>query len=251
MRSTSRLVVFLAVLTLGLADGRADVNAIVAKARSYLGSDATLDGIKSIRYVGTLATVEDGPDGQKPIDVRIEIIFQKPFRHRTVAAFPNRVETMALDNYDAWQRIQDSANEKRWELRVLGTDQIKRMRANTWENLSFYRGLDRRGGRIQDLGEVKINGVSCQKVAFRHDDQIIFHRYFDRATGRLVLTETDRGDSIREEGEINVAGVKFPKKIAMTNKLPNGKDLAVTVTFEKITVNETFADSLFSVPQPK
>jgi hypothetical protein len=251
MSTTARFLVVLLALAGGLTVARADVNSTLAKARAYLGTDAALDGIKSVRYTGTLQAVEGTAQDSKTVDVAIEIIFQKPFRHRTVAKFPNRIETTALDNFDAWLRIQDRANPAHWELRLMPKDQIKRLRANTWENLSFYRGLERRGGRVEDLGETTVNGIACQKIAFRHEPSIVFVRYFDKNSGRLVLTETEQGGSIREEGEMIVAGVRFPKRIVMTSKLADGKELAVPVTFDRIFVNETFPDDYFSVPQPR
>ena len=90
--------------------------------------------------------------------------------------------------------------------------------------------------------------MACQKIAFIHAPNIVFHRYFDQATGRLVLTETEAGGTLREQGEILAAGLRFPKSILTTNKLPNGGVQTVTITIEKVTVNEVFPASFFGVP---
>ena len=125
---------------------------------------------------------------------------------------------------------------------------MKRLRANTLENLAFFRGLERQGGRIEDQGPITIDGVVCQKIAFIHAPTIVFTRYFDIATGRLRLTETEAGGSIREEGEISVNGMRFPEKIITLTPIANGKSQTVTITFDKISVNETFPASFFAVP---
>ena len=49
-------------------------------------------------------------------------------------------------------------------------------------------------------------------LVFIHSDEIIFTRYFDKANGRLVKTVTDNKSEIREEGEIIVSGIRFPRK---------------------------------------
>ena len=122
------------------------------------------------------------------------------------------------------------------------------MRANTWENLSFFRGIEKRRGEVKDLGKSTVDGKGCRKLVFDHGDGIQFTRYFDDATGRLVLTETENGISIREEDETVVNGIKFPRKIISASKLADGTERVVSIVFDKITVNEAFADSLFEVP---
>ena len=81
---------------------------------------------------------------------------------------------------------------------------------------------------------------------------ISFTRYFDAGTGRLILTETDRGDRIREEGEIVAGGVRFPQKVtsvsAGTDATGKPTGVRTVITFDRITVNETVPDSTFEVP---
>src|ERR1019366_2504737 len=133
-------------------------------------------------------------------------------------------------------------------LQVLAAAQVKRQRAIVWENLGFYRGLEREGGQVLDQGTAVIGGVTCRKLAFVHADDIIFYRYFDEASGRLVRSETESGDAILEQGEILAGGIRFPKIIVNTLKGADGKEQSITITFDKITVNETFPESIFAVP---
>jgi len=238
------LAVAVAVLTVF---ARAAELPIITKARARLGSEAAIGDLKSIHYVGTLVTT-DPADPSKQQRAAIEIVFQKNDQQRITTTYDQLIETTSLDGYDAWQRKQDPTDPTTWQQTLQGAEQIKRLRANTWETLAFFRGLETRGGRIEDQGVVTIDGVACQKVAFIHAENIIFYRYFDLATGRLTLTETEAGGTLREQGELIAAGLRFPKSLVTTTKNPAGKVQSVTITVEKITVNEVFPATFFAVP---
>ena len=221
--------------------------AIIAKARAYIGSEAALTGVKSVHYVGTLVTA-DPADASKQTRAAMEIIFQQPEQQRIMATSDKLIEVTALDGYEGWQRVQDPADPTKWRQTLLGTAQIKRLRANTWENLSYFRGIERIRGRVEDQGPVTIEGVACQKIAFIHAPDIVFYRYFDLATGRLVFTETEAGGTIREQGEMIVNGIRFPRSIVTSTKNAKGESVTVTISFEKVTLNEVFPPKQFAVP---
>jgi outer membrane lipoprotein-sorting protein len=221
--------------------------AILAKARAYLGPDVALDAVTSVHYAGKV-TASDTTDPTKKSTSTIDIIFQKPDRHRMTVTSGNKVEITALDGYEGWQRfVMDTANPAGWKQALATPDQIKRLRANTWENVSFFRGIESRGGRIEVLQPTTIEGISCHKVAFIYGPNIIFYRYFDQATGKLVLTETEAGTTIKEEGEIVVNGIRFPKSIVTTQKNA-AKPVVVSIVFDEIKLNEKFPDDTFAVP---
>jgi hypothetical protein len=226
---------------------RAAEPAIIAKARAFVGAESALNALKSVHYTGSVVTANPA-DPSKQTRAALEIIFQKPAQQRITMTSDTVIEMTALDGYDGWQRFQDVKDNTKWRQTLLGTDQIKRLRANAWENLSYFRGIERVGGSIEDQGTKTIDGVTCQKIAFIHAPQIIFYRYFDVATGRLVLTETESGGTIREEGEIVVNGIRFPRSIVNTTKNAKGETQTATITFEKIAINETFPATLFAVP---
>jgi hypothetical protein len=232
----------------------ADPEAVIAKARAYLGPDATLEAITSIHYVGTLAGEEtvkdkDGKETRRPFKGTIDLIFQKPYyQHVTLVSYKG-TEITALDDYEAWRRLEDATDSKRWSLMLLDKDQVRSQRANTWENMAFYRGIERRGGHVEDLGPVTIDGHACEKLAFVHEPGLTFYRYFDAATGQLILTETENGNLTREQGEIMANGVRFPKSLVSITKDPaTGRENTIVITLEKITLNENFPESLFAVP---
>jgi hypothetical protein len=223
----------------------------IAKARAYLGSESALNAVTSIHFIGRLETTEPVPvSGDKTrlvnqsVTLPAEIIFQKPCQQLVILKRPGTIETKALDDYDGWARSTNAQNPKQWRLTLLEVPEIRQLRANTWENLNFFAGLEKKGGRVVLRGEVTVDGLACVQLSFIHSDEIVFQRYFDRATGRLVKTETGRGAEIREEGEIIVEGVRFPRTVI--SKSANGQ--IDTITFEKVMLNERIDASEFAVP---
>jgi hypothetical protein len=227
---------------------------IIAKARAYLGGDAALSAVTSVHFSGAIEPEKAAPGAPQPAKVGVDIIFQKPYQQRIVVAGGDSIKTTAIDGYTAWQRVQDARNPNRLSFIMLGAEQIKRLRANTWENLNFFKDIGRRGGSVEVVGPATVDGRPAVKLAFRHDAAIVFFRYFDPETGRLLLTETEQGGSVREEGEIMVNGLRFPQKAVEVAKGVDAKGQPVerktVIVFDKITVNETFPSSDFETPLP-
>ena len=220
---------------------------IIAKARAFLGNDEALNAVNSVRYEGWLIAPDPANPG-KETKSAMEIIFQRPDRQRISVRSEKMVEVTGLDGYEAWQRVHDPADPTKWRQTLLGPDQIKRLRANTWENLSYFRGVESRGGRIEDQGAAEVEGVACRKIAFSHGAGIVFIRYFEVATGRLLLTETEGGGRIREQGSTLVGGIRFPGSIVTLTRNAKGEETKVTISFEKITVNQPLPAAEFAVP---
>jgi hypothetical protein len=152
-------------------------------------------------------------------------------------------QTTALSGYDGWEKVEDMNNPEDWQLTLLEAPQIRRLQANAWESLNFYKVSRQKKVTVTHEGTVEVDGVVCDKVAFRHDDTIRFVRCFDTETGRLVLTETEQGGQIREEGEIEVSGIRFPQSLVTRI----GEDSS-TIVFDLIEVNKPYDEDLFDVP---
>jgi hypothetical protein len=238
LRAAAVVALLLAAVSGAVA---ADLPLTLVRARAYVGSEERIGELRSIRFIGRL-TSADAPS------VEIEIIFQKPYRHRVVTRSADVRETTALDGYEGWQRLEDVRDASRWRMKLLTKEQVKRLRANTWENLAFFRGHEAIGGTVEDLGSVDLDGRKFHKVSFLHESGSRFTRYFDLDSGRLALTETDQGRRIVEEGEIVADGLRFPERIRTTSTADGGAARTVSIVFERITVNEDFPESLFSVP---
>lgn len=246
-------IVIMAVVLCCAGPALADTDAVIAKARAYLGTEDALNSIRSIHYFGTLEAEEtvkdkDGKETTRPFKASIEIIFEKPYHQRFQMTSERGTQITALDNYDSWLRVQPAGTQD-WRLNILGPAQTERFRANTWENLFFYRGLESTGGHVEDLGSTTIDGQACEKLAFVHAPGIVFYRYIDTTTGKLLLTETETGSRLREEGEMMVNGVRFLKKlVTVTKDAATGRENTSTITMDKIVINETFPDDLFVAP---
>jgi hypothetical protein len=222
--------------------------AVLGLARSYLGPESTLDGIQTIHYVGTLDRVDPArPAAVEHMD--LDMLFAKPMRQRLRATNGKLVLTTVLDGYDAWDWLVSKADPAHPRVKWLTANEVRQLRASTWENLYYYKAPD--GGAVDDKGPATVDGVVCEEVDFSHGGTV-YQRFFDRDDGRLVLTV--RGaDSIRESGEIRVNGVRFPKTIVTITKRPDGRELDATATFYTITLNDPvpaaeFASPSFSVP---
>lgn len=234
----ARLVLAVAALLVaGLPATAQTAEQWIARARARLGSESALQGVTSIHFVGTIEV--DGAN-QRAMD----IIFQKPMQQRFTFTSPELIEVLALDDYDAWQKRINPKNPTQWQLTLLDATQIKRLRAQAWDNLNFLRGIEKLRGSVRLGGEATVDDLACVKLVFTYSDTIVLTRYYDKATARLVKTETETGVEIREEGEMFVNGIRFARKVS--NREKSGR--TVTLNFEKIVLNETFPASQFAVP---
>ena len=232
----NRCVSILACVLLATTGFAAEADAIIARARAFLGSEAALDSVKSIRYAGTIS---EGTE----LRGTIVITLKKPFQQRIERTIGDECEVTALDGFDGWSRSENLKNPEEIRLTLLPGEHIKRLQANNVENLNFFRGTNRRGGKVEVRGDATVDDVACVKVVFIHGPDIEFIRYFDKATGRLVMTETEKGGQIRERGERIVSGIRFPTSLESTFD-----DHTVLITFDSIEVNGDYPDSLFAVP---
>jgi hypothetical protein len=214
----------------------AEADAIIARARAFLSSESALDSVKSIRFTGTIA---EGTETRGSIVITLK----KPFQQRIERTIGDEREVTALDDFDGWSRRENLANPEELRLTLLSSDHIRRLQANNIENLNFFKGTDRRGGSVELRGDATIDGIACVKIVFIHGRGIEFVRYFDKATGRLVMTETENGGEIRERGEQVVSGIRFPTSLESTY---DGR--TVVITFDSIEINGDYPNSLFAVP---
>ena len=258
------LVAALASLALPAAARADDIAATIAKARAYLGTDENLNRITAVRYHGTLEMPNPDkqavPTAPKTIKKDLEVIFQSPYRMLQVMQDDKFKETQCLNDYSAWVRTDDKTDSKKWKLVSLNTELTLRMRAGAFENLAFYRGvkeanghlqsLDDLGGSVTDGGVATLDGTACHKLVFAHGTKFTFTRWFDVATGRLLLTETDDGLRVREEGAITEGGVRFPQKLIQTEKAADRTQAETTIIFDKIELNKPEAASRFALPAP-
>lgn len=225
------------LLTGGLTATAQTAEQWIARARARLGSEAALHGVTSIRYLGTLET--DGASSR-----HLDIVFQKPLQQLITLTGAELIEVVGLDDYEGWQKRSNPKNVAQWQIALIDAGQTKRLRAQTWDNLNFFSGIEKMRGSVKLAGDAMIDGVACVKLIFAYREDMILTRYFDKTSARLVMTETESGTDIREEGEIIVQGVRFPRKVSNRDK--SGR--VITMVFDQIILNEPHAASEFAVP---
>lgn len=232
---------------------RADEPAIIAKARAYLGPESVLDSVNSIHMVGSLTASPD--NSAAPQRMTVDIIIQKPDRESILIVQKDRIIHTALDAFEGSQEAQDKPApgqtsidlRKTYRLTILSPEQVESLRVDVLEQIWFYHGPMHEGGQIEDRGSATTDGIATEKIAFVYGPKNTYVRQFDQSTGRLVYSEINGVSKIRQSGEIMAGGIRFPKQIDVTDVI-NGKDSTKTYTFDKITVNESFPESLFAVP---
>ncbi len=223
----------------------ASVDDVIAQARRYVGKERDLEALQTLRYRGRIEVA-----GPTSANGTIELILAKPDRQKSIRVMgPNR-EIVGLDGTEAWRRIEPIANPARGRTDILSLAELRQLQASTFENLSFYRGLEARGGRVEARGEAVVDGRPVVRLAFIHPGEVVFVRAFDKETGRLLSTESTDGARMIEEGEVVVQGIRFPRKLVSISGGEEAKRITVTITFEEIAVNETFPVESFAVPMP-
>jgi outer membrane lipoprotein-sorting protein len=244
------ILALFAAAALLIPAAHADEPAIIAKARAYLAPESAFAAMQTLHFTGKYvqSNVDFPDDRTKDVTRSVEIFFEKPSRERIVVTVPGKVIETAVDGYDGWQRTRDPADPTSARRVLLGAEVTENLRADTWENLYFYRGIERVGGRVEDDGAAIVDGVACEKVAFIHSPTIVYFRYFDQATGRLVVTATAAGVTIREKGELISGGIRFPRQIITRQSDSTGGMRTSTYTFDSVAVNESMPDSFFTVP---
>ncbi|HEY1792434.1 MAG TPA: hypothetical protein VGG34_05915 [Opitutaceae bacterium] len=242
-----RLTASLAAVVLALTGGRLVAEpAVLSLARAYLGPESTIDAIRNIHYVGTLERSDPAhPDGP-PISESLDMILAKPMQQKLVEHGAKFTLTTVLDDMDGWELAVDNANAKSRTLIWMKPADILTLQANTLENLYYYH-MPRGRGTAVDKGPATVDGVTCERIDIEHGDGIVFERYFDRDTGRLVLTKVGP-EEIRESGEIMVEGLRFPSEITTKAAAANGKVAVAKAKFTRISINEALPRDTFAVP---
>ena len=248
MNRLCRLLALVAALPLLALTAQASVEDVIAKARSYLGKERDLESIRSIHYRGRIELRDAAGVLQENASGTVEMILQKPSQQKVVRVVGALRHIDGLDEFAGWQRIEPVAQPAQGRTIILPLPQLRRMQASAFENLSFYRGIEKRRGRTELREEVTVDGHAAVNIAFIHPGDVVFLRSFDKQTGRLLLTVGEGGEQMREEGELLVHGIRFPSRLVSTRSNAEGQVFSVTLFFDEIILNETFPADTFAVP---
>ena len=216
------------------------VDETLAKARAYLGSDAKLDAVRSVRFTGVLV-YGNGDSGT------VDIVYKKPQHQQIVSVINGLREVSTLKRTEAWRKIERYDRPGSWELNLYETNDILRMQANVRDLFDFMKVPSARVGKVTYEGEQEIDGVMTRALRFDHGSGIFFIKYIDPATGRLNRSVNDLGMVFVPTGEKMVDGVRFPEKLVTRFLTPLGVE-SLELTYSGITLNEDIDNARFDVP---
>ena len=218
----------------------AEVDSVISNARAELGSEAALESVQALHYKGEVI----GPDDK--VLGKLELYFKKPYLQRLEFETDVSREITAVSPYDGYMQLIDLTGQDRGGIRVLGAAEVKRLMANSLENLFFFKGpATQRRGETSLVGTETYEGKRAHRVRFSYSSGLLYERLFDAETGKLLATESDEG-AVRliEKASVVVDGIKFPKEVWTYE---NG-ELVRKVLFSEIIVNPNLPDSLFDFP---
>ncbi len=217
-----------------------DLNAFLQKARAHLGPEAMLENVESIYYRGSVYT----PQGQKVAD--LELYFDKPNRQLLRENRDGVISQMAVNGFEGYQMSVDQKSGGHELLQVMSPAQVNRLMSNAAENLYFFQGPEHiRGAEIVDDGVTEYNGKSARKIQFVYPNSLVYIRYFDVESGRLLATVDNHGATMMEKDTLEAGGIKFPKIVVTYNEI--GEEIH-RVEFEEIEVNGKLESGLFDFP---
>lgn len=218
------------------------IQSTIELARSYVGPDDKLDAIDSVHYKGSLL-YSSGDLGT------IEMVYQKPMRHRMVAVIGGRREVSVLDGSEGWTTFERVVDSVPLSMEIFDPIRILIMQASAREAFNFFRKPDTRNGEIFYEGKETVNGRECNVLTYHHGDGIAYQRYIDAETGQVHKTLDSKGVEYLEEGELIVDGLRFPRKLVSTFSTAIG-DQSMEFAYSSITLNEKLPDSDFVMPLP-
>lgn len=218
------------------------IQSTIELARSYVGPDEKLDAIESIHYKGSLL-YSSGDLGT------IEMVYQKPMRHRMVAVIGGRKEISVLDGSEGWTTFERVVDSVPLSMEIFDPIRILIMQASVREAFNFFRKPNTRNGEITYEGKETVKGRECVVLTYYHGDGIAYQRYIDAETGQVHKTLDSKGVEYLEEGEIMVDGLRFPKKMVSTFSTAIGSQ-SMEFAYSSITLNKKLPESDFVMPLP-
>ncbi len=218
------------------------IQSTIELARSYIGPDEKLDALESIHYKGSLL-YSSGDLGT------IEMVYQKPMRHRMVAVIGERREVSVLDGSEGWTTFERVVDSVPLSMEIFDPIRILIMQSSVREAFSFFRKPDTRNGDITYEGKEIVNGRECVILTYHHGDGIAYQRFIDAESGQVHRTLDSKGVEYLEEGELIVDGLRFPKKMVSTFSTAIGSQ-SMEFAYSSIDLNKKLPESDFVMPLP-
>jgi len=241
MKPTSAIFsLFLGVLLAPLAASAQGVSEreIIDRARATIGAEAALDGLVTLRLIGTLLPA----DPEAPTATLL-IVARKPLSQRLEIKVDDIVETTILDG-DHGCIIRSNLNADASQMRDLIGAEHMRVAYSTRQFFNFYRPDFKNGEKVTLQGTETYRDERCYKLLYEYPDGLQTVRYFSMADDRLVATITENGVETIGVGTQTVGGIKFPQEVEYYE---GGRKLH-TILLSEIQVNKPLSAGIFNIP---
>lgn len=213
----------------------------VALGRAYMGGNAKLDAVQSLRFEGVLVHA-GGQSGT------VESVIKKPGYYQFISTLAGTRETSTLNPTSAWRKVENFQEPGAYTLSFYDVDEMRHLEATIADNIGFLKKPSTRNGRIVFVGKGKVKGKSSVVLDYVHSDRIWFRRFFDPETGRVMHMQSSKGMVFTYEGELEVEGVRFPAKTLVRYVTQYGES-TMEISYSKAEVNLDIDLERFRVPQ--
>ncbi|MEM9226953.1 MAG: hypothetical protein AAGA45_03205 [Verrucomicrobiota bacterium] len=217
------------------------VEDIITKARARLGPEDVLNNVETVQFIGEAINAE----GEVTDTVLLQ--FKKPNMQRLTVESDSFKRITATNGFEGYTEVVDKYEPLGGGVIVHDVDRVRRLIANSLENLYFFRGpYELRGASVTDEGMKSIDGEPCHVIRYSYPGNYHYLRRFNAKSGRVVSTINITTDfETVEEGVIEADGIIFPEQIITYD---DEGDIIRTVKFSEVIVNDPLDDSLFDFP---
>lgn len=213
----------------------------VALGRAYMGGDAALDAVDSVRFEGVLVHA-GGQSGT------VESVMKAPGYYQFISTIGGIRETSTLNPTSAWRKLENFQQPGAYSLSFYEVEELRNLEATIADSLGFLKAPKTRNGRIEFVGKGKVRGKPAIILNYVYGDRIWFRRYFNPETGRVMFMQSSKGMVFTYEGDLEAKGIRFPKKVLVSYISQYGES-TMELSYSKAEVNVDVDLERFRVPQ--
>jgi len=212
---------------------------IIDRARATVGDEVKLDGLVTLRLVGSLEPVD--PDMPS---ATLLIVAREPCSQRLELKVDDIVETTIMSGGKGCI-IRSNLNAEASQMRDLVGAELQRVKYSTRQFFNFYRPDFKNGEKVTLEGIETHRGQRCYKLLYEYPDGLSTVRYFSVADDTLVSTVTENGVESIGVGAQTVDGIKFPQEI----EYYEGERKLHTIILHEVEVNAPLMNGIFDIPE--
>lgn len=227
------------LLALTLCAQEISENQVIDRARATVGEEDKLNGLVTLRLVGSLEPI----DAEMP-SATILIVARKPCSQRLELKVDDIVETTILSGGKGCI-IRSNLNADASQMRDLIGPELRRVEYSTRQFFNFYRPDFKNGEKVSLEGIENYRDQRCYKMLYEYPDGLKTIRYFSVADDTLVSTITENGVESIGVGSQTIEGIKFPERV----EYYEGERKLHTIVLHEIHVNKPLLAGIFEIPE--